>query len=510
MDTPEALATLRRVLGADPDVVDRHELTELVRSASRLRALLDGFDIRCSRRARQLAEAGRSEAPSSLLGRNGNRSQKEARKLTRREGAGRQMPAFEKAMGSGEVSAEHLDVIANTGTGLPDEVRLAFIDHEAELLDAARGESVEAFTRRCRTLIRRITADLAGPDDDAELDRQRDASNVKRWTDTATGMCHTHLELDPVRDAEMWSGIDAHIARIRSDGSTKLTWAHLQVEAVVDAVSAGVTVDHDRNDTNALDDGAACTDDGGGTAANGSATPGDTAAPAVYGDPSTTAAEIGGRLATTIAARTRATVGRVARIPQPAQRVPEIIVLVGLDVLTNGADALGDSITGLCETVDGRQLPVSTVRRMCCDAEIIPAVLNGNGEVTDLGRSRRTANRAQRRQLAAMHRTCAHPDCTVAFSACRIHHVKWWWRDLGDTDIANLLPLCEHHHHLVHEGGWGLSLDAGRIATWNRPDGTRWHTGPTVDRTVIDRSPTHRPAADPPANRPFGTLTPDA
>jgi len=122
MDTPEALATLQRVLGADPDVVDRDELTDLVRSSARLRALLDGFDVRCSRRARELAEAGKAEAPSSLLGRNGNRSGKEARKIGRREHAGRQMPTFETAMGSGEVSAEHLDVIANVGTGLPDDV----------------------------------------------------------------------------------------------------------------------------------------------------------------------------------------------------------------------------------------------------------------------------------------------------------------------------------------------------------------------------------------------------
>jgi len=34
MDTPEALATLQRVLGADPDVVDRDEPTDLVRSSS--------------------------------------------------------------------------------------------------------------------------------------------------------------------------------------------------------------------------------------------------------------------------------------------------------------------------------------------------------------------------------------------------------------------------------------------------------------------------------------------
>ena len=75
-----------------------------------------------------------------------------------------------------------------------------------------------------------------------------------------------------------------------------------------------------------------------------------------------------------------------------------------------------------------------------------------------------------------MHRTCAHPDCTVGFSACRIHHVRWWWEHWGPTDIDNLIPLCERHHHEVHEGGWGLSMTPDRVATWTRPDGTVFWT----------------------------------
>jgi hypothetical protein len=49
--------------------------------------------------------------------------------------------------------------------------------------------------------------------------------------------------------------------------------------------------------------------------------------------------------------------------------------------------------------------------------------------------------------------------------------------------IDNLLPLCERHHHLVHEGGWTLTMTAGRVATWSRPDGAVHHSGQTIDRT---------------------------
>src|SRR3954451_22085483 len=41
----------------------------------------------------------------------------------------------------------------------------------------------------------------------------------------------------------------------------------------------------------------------------------------------------------------------------------------------------------------------SQLRRMCCDAKVAPAVLNGTGEVLDLGRTARTASPAQRRAL---------------------------------------------------------------------------------------------------------------
>ena len=42
--------------------------------------------------------------------------------------------------------------------------------------------------------------------------------------------------------------------------------------------------------------------------------------------------------------------------------------------------------TSVCETFDAQPLPPATVRRLACDAEIIPIVLGGDGKVVDLGR----------------------------------------------------------------------------------------------------------------------------
>ncbi|MET0461225.1 MAG: HNH endonuclease signature motif containing protein, partial [Ilumatobacteraceae bacterium] len=93
----------------------------------------------------------------------------------------------------------------------------------------------------------------------------------------------------------------------------------------------------------------------------------------------------------------------------------------------------------------------------------------------------RLATSEQRQALRAMYTTCGHPHCEVRFGACRIHHVDWW-DHLGPTDLQNLLPLCDTHHHLVHEGGWRLTLKPDRTITLRRPDGTLAYEGDTTDR----------------------------
>ena len=83
-----------------------------------------------------------------------------------------------------------------------------------------------------------------------------------------------------------------------------------------------------------------------------------------------------------------------------------------------------------------------------------------------------------------MHRTCAHPDCTVAFSACDIHHIRWWGKHHGPTDIDNLLPVCVRHHHKIHDTGWSITLGPNRELTIRFPDGTVQSTGPPTIRAA--------------------------
>jgi len=417
MDDFELRWALDTLLAVDLEHADHDWLSDVVSMSSQLQGFLNSFDIKCARRTRQLAEVGRSEPADSMLGNKGRRSDKDAKKIADRADLGESMSDLEDALGAGTVSTGHLDAIASATKGLDEDLKAQFFEHEEELLEMAETESVDAFTRRCRQLARRLVA-ASSKSDAEELDNQRKRSRVKRWVDQITGMHHTHLELDPIRDAKLWSVLDAQLATLRqADGNAKTPWSQLQVEAIIAAVEAGVT----NGDGSDRDPGAKNSDAG--------------------------------------------------------RRIPEVTVLVDWETLLAGLHH-----NGICETEDGVPLPGSTVRRLCCEAEVLPAVLGDDGEILDVGRSARTATKKQRSALRAMYRTCAHPDCTVKFSACRIHHIKWWWEHRGRTDMDNLLPLCERHHHLVHEGGWGLTMTPDRATIWSRPDGVTAYTGTSTNR----------------------------
>jgi Domain of unknown function (DUF222) len=127
-------------------------------------------------------------------------------------------------------------------------------------------------------------------------------------------------------------------------------------------------------------------------------------------------------------------------------------------------------------------LPLETVRRMACCADVVvPVITASNGRSLHLGRDSRVANRDQRRALRAMYRGCAIPGCEARWQHCDIHHIIWYRHD-GRTDIDNLLPLCWRHHHSAHEGGWQLGLDPHRNLTITYPDRTTTTTGPPTMR----------------------------
>ncbi len=131
-------------------------------------------------------------------------------------------------------------------------------------------------------------------------------------------------------------------------------------------------------------------------------------------------------------------------------------------------------------TSSGADLPIDTIRRLACEANIIPVVLGGDSEVLDVGRAQRLATKAQRRALRTVFPTCFVPGCDVPFDACQVHHLHPF--ELGGrTDLHDLRPVCSAHHHRFHEGGWTITWTGFR-STIFRPDGTQMDTGPPTAR----------------------------
>ena len=108
-------------------------------------------------------------------------------------------------------------------------------------------------------------------------------------------------------------------------------------------------------------------------------------------------------------------------------------------------------------------MPISnkTVQRLACDGSL-HRVLKADSMVIDVGRAKRTAQPAQWRGLKARHRTCAAPGCDRPIGMTNAHHVDFW-EDGGHTNLRKMIPLCYHHHRLVHEGGYQVVLAGERV-----------------------------------------------
>src|SRR5262245_41460093 len=236
-DPDAVFAALR---DAEPDVLERDELAVLAKQIAAHRAWCDALQVRVTRRQRQLADEGRGEAPKDLLAREGGQSGRDARTADDREKVCTALPNFEDALQAGEVSAGHVDAIATAVRGLDEPTAAEFFAHRDDLLSKAHNLGVDAFGQSCRDLARQVAAEHAAGSDVAELERQRAASKIKRWTDKETGMHHTLISLDPVRDKAFWLAVIHQRGKLRHQPAhAKTPWDQLEVEALLAACSGG-------------------------------------------------------------------------------------------------------------------------------------------------------------------------------------------------------------------------------------------------------------------------------
>lgn len=150
--------------------------------------------------------------------------------------------------------------------------------------------------------------------------------------------------------------------------------------------------------------------------------------------------------------------------PSSAERY-QVVVHVDQALLA-GTD---DTPLSLCELEDGPRLACETARRLACDGHLIGLVESGSGDPLDVGRKTRAIPRAIKRALLARDRHCRFPGCE-RHRYTEGHHIEHWARG-GQTKLENLVLLCAEHHRLLHEGGFGITLDADGEPEFLWPDG---------------------------------------
>ena len=128
--------------------------------------------------------------------------------------------------------------------------------------------------------------------------------------------------------------------------------------------------------------------------------------------------------------------------------------------------------SGPVEDPDTPSLARETIRRLGCEANLVPVVHDGeSGEILSVGRRTRAIPPHIRRALRLRDGGCRFPGCTN-HQFVDAHHVVHW-ADGGETKLSNLLELCRFHHRLLHEGGFGLAATDDGLLVFSRPDGSR-------------------------------------
>ncbi|MFC7546475.1 DUF222 domain-containing protein [Plantactinospora sp. GCM10030261] len=145
---------------------------------------------------------------------------------------------------------------------------------------------------------------------------------------------------------------------------------------------------------------------------------------------------------------------RTGDLPDSGGEPTQVVVTTSYDPLTHTLRP------GLLDTGDA--VTAESVRRLACDAGILPAVLNGDGQVLNMGRQRRLFTGAVRRALALRDGGCAFPGCDRPPRWTQAHHIVHW-TDGGPTNLDNGVLLCGHHHRTVHHDGWQVQpIPGGR------------------------------------------------
>ena len=129
--------------------------------------------------------------------------------------------------------------------------------------------------------------------------------------------------------------------------------------------------------------------------------------------------------------------------PAAAPAVPRPLVLIPLpdyiDIIHGDGD---ETLLGL---TDGTTITGADYLAKYHGKDLEAAMFHPQKGAVNLYRTSRFANQKQRDLARASLSTCPVPDCRHSSDNCEVHHITAWSRG-GQTNMANLAPLCRYHN----------------------------------------------------------------
>jgi hypothetical protein len=119
------------------------------------------------------------------------------------------------------------------------------------------------------------------------------------------------------------------------------------------------------------------------------------------------------------------------QLPQAHGTTARITLTISLEDLRDRLDR-----DGLLPS--GDRISAAAVRRLACDAEIIPAILGSQGQVLDVGRTQWLVTIGIWNALVLRDRHCAFPGCNRLPLVCDAYHIQHC-ADGGKTSMDNLI-----------------------------------------------------------------------
>ena len=420
--------------GIDPAELSEGSLGECVAELMRFGRQLDGVAAGVAGRFAHSSEWAADGARDAIAWLRAQSSEGlgAARDLVTHAAAMGSFPAMGAAMRSGEVSKGHMRVLAEV-TGQYPRLMGHLRQAEPLVVDLAREAEPTRFRRALVAMCHRLDPDGARADS-----RDRDAAFYFR----ASTLMDGHVRVDAMLPAEVGSLLITMLESARREVSAE------RADAGASGQGAGATVEPEPE----LD---------------------------IFGNPvCEDPIDMRGRGQRNVEALQRilvAAAGAGGGLSSVAGQRPQIQVTVSVETLSA---APGDAVDcGWLERfgVPAQPLTADTARRLACDASLRPLILDAKGDLVAFGNSSRVAPPALRALVLRRDGHCRFAGCRSRID--EVHHIVFWSRG-GPTRSDNMLGLCWHHHHLVHEGGWDLVGDANAEVKGTGPDGRVWATGP--------------------------------